>query len=65
MPFFASLLKPGGVLVGPFEAPPSSEEDAHRRRPQGLLKIVKRRFAEGAPFVHGGAALDVGEILPV
>ena len=39
VPFFAELLKPGGVLVGPFEAPPP--EDARSRRPQSLLKIVK------------------------
>ncbi|KAH8077611.1 protein-L-isoaspartate (D-aspartate) O-methyltransferase [Aureococcus anophagefferens] len=55
VPFFAELLKPGGVLVlaGPFEAPPP--EDARSRRPQSLLKIVKTTCGR----------LDVEEVLPV
>ncbi|KAH8086696.1 protein-L-isoaspartate (D-aspartate) O-methyltransferase [Aureococcus anophagefferens] len=60
VPFFAELLKPGGVLVGAGQesssgpsAPPP--EDARSRRPQSLLKIVKTTCGR----------LDVEEVLPV
>lgn len=55
MAAFGKLLKVGGVLVGPFEPPPPTADDVHRRRPQSLLRAVKQ--ADGA--------LKIEEVMPV